>query len=124
VLVAFCSKFIVNSISDVTASGTISTTFIGLILLLIIRNAAEHIIAVTVAYKDKINLVINIAIKSSIQIALLVLPFIVILSWTIGQDYITLLFNTFLIAVLFITVLLVNYLIQDSKSSKFSFLYR
>jgi len=66
VLVAFCSEFIVNSISNVTVSGTISTTFVGLILLLIIGNAAEYIIAVTVAYKDKISLVINVAIKSSI----------------------------------------------------------
>jgi len=65
-LVTFYSKFIVNSISDITASGTIFTTFIGLILLPIIRNAAEHIIAVIVACKDKISLVINVAIKSSI----------------------------------------------------------
>jgi Ca2+:H+ antiporter len=66
VLVTFYSKFIVNSISKVTASGTVSTTFISLILLLIIRNAAKYIIAVIVAYKDKISLVINIAIRSSI----------------------------------------------------------
>ena len=69
----------VNSISNITVSGTVSTTFVSLILLLIIRNAAKYIIAVTVACKDKISLVINIAIKSSIQIALLVFPFIIIL---------------------------------------------
>jgi len=110
-LVAFCSKFIVNSISDITVSGTVSTTFVGLILLLIIRNAAEHVIAVIVAYKDKISLAINVTIGSSIQIALLVLPFVIILGWIIGQNYITLYFDTFLITILFITVLLVNYLI-------------
>ena len=60
-------------------NGTASTTFISFILLLIIRNAAEHIISVIVAYKNKISLVINIVIKSSIQIALLVLPFIIYL---------------------------------------------
>ena len=65
-LVAFCSKFIVNSISNVIASGTISTTFISLILFLIVRNAAKYTIAVTVACKDKISLVINVTIKSSI----------------------------------------------------------
>ena len=65
-LVAFYSKFIVNSISNITASGTISTTFVGLILLLIIRNAAKYIIVVIVACKDKISLVINIAIRFSI----------------------------------------------------------
>ncbi|XTI87688.1 sodium/calcium transporter [Cenococcum geophilum] len=71
-LVAFYSKFIVNSISNITVSGTVSTTFISLILLLIIRNATKYIIAVIVAYKDKINLVINVTIKS-------ILPFIIIL---------------------------------------------
>ncbi|XTI96172.1 calcium/proton exchanger [Cenococcum geophilum] len=88
-LVAFCSEFMVNSISNITVSGTVSTTFIGLILLLIVRNATKYIIAVIIAYKDKINLVINVTIRSS-------------------QDYITLYFNTFLIAVLFVT---------DSKSN-------
>ena len=65
-LVAFYSKFIVSSISNITASGTISTTFISLILLLIIRNAAKYAIVVIVAWKDKISLVINVAIRSSI----------------------------------------------------------
>jgi len=65
-LVAFYSKFIVNSISNIIVSGTISTTFISFILLLIVRNAAKYIIAVIVAYKDKISLVINVAIRSSI----------------------------------------------------------
>ena len=79
-LVTFYSKFIVNSINNVMASGTISTTFVSLILLLIVGNATKYVIVVIVACKDKISLVINVAIKSSIQIALLVLPFIIILS--------------------------------------------
>jgi len=66
ILVAFCSKFMVNSISDIIVSGTISTTFVGLILFLIVRNAAKYIIAVTAAFKDEMSLVINIAIGSSI----------------------------------------------------------
>ena len=65
-LVTFYSKFIVNSISNITASGTVSTIFISLILLLIIRNATKYIIVVIVAYKDKISPVIKVAIKSSI----------------------------------------------------------
>ena len=56
----------VNSISNITASGIVFTTFISFILLLIIGNAIKYIIAVTVAYKDKINLIINIAIRSNI----------------------------------------------------------
>ena len=47
-------------------SGTVSTTFVSFILLLIVRNAAKYVIAVIVACKDKISLVINITIRSSI----------------------------------------------------------
>ena len=65
-MVALYSKFMVNSISDIMASGTVFTTFIGLILLLIVGNAAKHIVVIIVAYKDKISLVINVAIKFSI----------------------------------------------------------
>ena len=79
-LVAFYSKFMVNSISNITASGTISTIFIGLILLPIIENITKHTTAVTVACKDKMSLAIHIAIRSSIQITLLVLPFVIILN--------------------------------------------
>ena len=64
--VAFYSEFMVDSISDITASGIIFITFVGFILLLIVRNAIKYITAVTVVYKDKISLVINIIIKSSI----------------------------------------------------------
>ena len=65
-LVAFCSEFMVDSISDVTASGTVSTTFVGLILLPIVGNAAKYIIVVIVACKDKMSLAINVAIGFSI----------------------------------------------------------
>lgn len=115
-LVAFCSEFMVDSISDVTASGTVSTTFVGLILLPIVGNAAEHATAVTVACKDKMDLAIGVAVGSSMQIALLVLPFVVVVGWIMGRDCMTLYFDTFQIAVLFVAVLLVNYLIQDGKS--------
>jgi Ca2+:H+ antiporter len=56
----------VDSISNIIANSTVSTTFVSLILLLIVRNTAEYITAVTVAYKDKISLAINIITKSSI----------------------------------------------------------
>lgn len=68
-----------------TASGNISDTFVGLILLPIVGNAAEHATAVTVACKDKMDLAIGVAVGSSMQIALLVLPLIVVLGWIIGM---------------------------------------
>ncbi|CAO2654806.1 Nn.00g115390.m01.CDS01 [Neocucurbitaria sp. VM-36] len=115
-LVAFCSEFMVSSIDGLTETGGVSTTFVGLILLPIVGNAAEHATAVTVAIKDKMDLSIGVAVGSSMQIALLVFPLIVILGWILGKDCMTLYFDTFQIATLFVSVLLVNYLIQDGKS--------
>lgn len=122
-LVAFCSEFMVDSIDGLTATGGVSTTFVGLILLPIVGNAAEHATAVTVAIKDKMDLAIGVAVGSSMQIALLVFPLIVILGWILGKDCMTLYFDTFQIATLFVSVLLVNYLIQDGKSRKSSFIH-
>lgn len=118
-LVAFCSEFMVSSIDGLTATGGVSTTFVGLILLPIVGNAAEHATAVTVAIKDKMDLSIGVAVGSSMQIALLVFPFVVVLAWILGRDCMTLYFDTFQIATLFVSVLLVNYLIQDGKSREY-----
>lgn len=117
VLVALNAKYLVDSINAVTCrSDSVSKNFIGLILLPIVGNAAEHATAVTVAIKDKMDLPIGVAVGSSMQIALLVLPLVVVLGWIIGKDDMTLLFDGFQIAVLIVAVLLVNYLIQDGKS--------
>jgi Ca2+:H+ antiporter len=117
VLVAFCAEFMVSSIDAITICGSgVSKTFVGLILLPIVGNAAEHATAVTVAVKDKMDLSIGVAVGSSMQIALLVLPLIVILGWITGHDDMTLWFDGYQVVVLFISVLLVNYLIQDGKS--------
>ncbi|ERF74258.1 hypothetical protein EPUS_01945 [Endocarpon pusillum Z07020] len=117
VLVAFCAEFMVSSIDAITVCGSgVSKTFVGLILLPIVGNAAEHATAVTVAVKDKMDLSIGVAVGSSMQIALLVLPLIVILGWITGHDDMTLWFDGYQVVVLFISILLVNYLIQDGKS--------
>lgn len=115
-LVAICAEFMVDSIDAITQNGSVSRTFVGLILLPIVGNAAEHATAVTVACKDKMDLAIGVAIGSSMQIALLVIPFVVVLGWIMGIENMNLAFNGFQITVLFVTVLLVNYLIQDGES--------
>jgi len=115
-LIGFCSEFMVDNITSITSGGKVSTVFVGLILLPIVGNAAEHATAVTVAIKDKMDLAIGVAVGSSMQIALLVLPLIVVIGWIAGKQCMTLYFDTFQIAVLFISILLVNYLIQDGKS--------
>lgn len=118
VLVAVCAEYMVGGIGSVTSHG-VSEEFVGLILLPIVGNAAEHATAVTVAIKDKMDLAIGVAIGSSLQIALLVLPLTVMLSWwgvPGSGPAMTLSFDGFQIVVLFVAVIVVNYLIQDGKS--------
>lgn len=85
ILVAICADYLVGSIDDIVESGGISKSFIGLILIPIVGNAAEHVTAVVVAVRNKMDLAMGVAIGSSIQIALLVTPFLVIFGWIIGQ---------------------------------------
>jgi Ca2+:H+ antiporter len=133
VFVAVTAEWLVDSISGLTDSGGISKEFIGLILLPIVGNAAEHVTAVTVSVKDKLTLSLGVAVGSSIvssllsncsildllplqQIALFVIPFIVTLGWMIGHP-LTMLFDPFESIVLFFSVLTVNYVVQDGKSN-------
>jgi Ca2+:H+ antiporter len=67
-LVAVCANFMVDSIDSVTQNTALGETFVGLILLPIVGNAAEHVTAVTVASKNKMDLAIGVAVGSSIQI--------------------------------------------------------
>ena len=113
-LVGVCAEFLVDSLGAVTTN--ISQYFVGLILLPIIGNAAEHATSVTVACKDKMDLAIGVAVGSSMQIALLVLPLVVVIGWIAGKQDMTLEFDSFEVIVLFVAVLLVNYLIGDGKS--------
>ncbi|KAI1875104.1 uncharacterized protein JN550_002533 [Neoarthrinium moseri] len=115
VLIAFCAEFMVSGIEVIAASG-VSVEFVGLILVPIVGNAAEHVTAVTVAIKDKMDLAIGVAVGSSMQVSLFVIPFLVIVGWGLGKDDMNLAFDTFQVAVLFVSVLLVNYLIGDGES--------
>lgn len=118
-LVGICAEFMTDAIDPITKPcGPLPRTFVGLILLPIVGNAAEHATAITVAIKDKMDLAIGVAVGSSMQIALLVIPFVVVLGWIMGthDPDMNLAFDAFQIILLFISVLLVNYLIQDGKS--------
>lgn len=116
IVVSFCADYMVDSIDDIVASTGVSKTFIGVILIPIVGNAAEHVTAIVVATKDKMDLAVGVAIGSSMQIALFLTPFCVILGWIIGQPM-SLLFTTFETCVLFVTVLMMNYIVQDGESN-------
>ncbi|OAA51791.1 calcium/proton exchanger [Metarhizium rileyi] len=116
VLVAVCAEYLVGSIDDIVESANISKAFIGLILIPIVGNAAEHVTAVVVALRDKMDLAMAVAIGSSIQIALGVTPFLVIVGWIIGQPM-SLHFETFETVAFAVSVLVVTYTVQDGKSN-------
>lgn len=84
--VAFVSDLLVDAIHGVTASAHLSEHFIGIILLPIVGNACEHAAAVRFAVQDKLGLSVSIAVGSSTQIALFVVPFSVIAGWFMNVD--------------------------------------
>lgn len=116
VVVSVCADYLVGTIDNVVASTGLSKTFIGLIIIPIVGNAAEHVTSVMVAMKDKMDLALSVAIGSSLQIALFVTPFLVLLGWWIDVPM-TLNFSTFETTTLFIAVFLSNYLILDGESN-------
>ncbi|PNY29169.1 Vacuolar calcium ion transporter [Tolypocladium capitatum] len=115
-LVAVCAEFLVGSIQDVVKTSSLGEVFIGLIILPIVGNAAEHVTAITVAMKNKMDLAIGVAVGSSIQIAIFVTPLIVILGWIIGRDM-TLYFTLFETVSLFVSAFMVNFLVLDGRSN-------
>jgi len=116
VFVAVTAEWLVDSIDGLTASGAITKEFVGVILLPIVGNAAEHVTAVSVSVKDKLTLSLGVAVGSSIQIALFVIPFIITLGWILDKP-LTMLFDPFESVALFLSVLTVNYVVQDGKSN-------
>ncbi|KAF8557435.1 calcium/proton exchanger, partial [Imleria badia] len=116
VFVSVTANFLVDSIDGMTESTGISKEFVGVILLPIVGNAADHVTAVTVSVKDKLTLSLGVSVGSSIQIALFVIPSMVILGWMIGKPM-TFLFDPLKSIVMFLSVLTVSCAVQDGKSN-------
>ena len=115
-LVAVCAEFLVASINYLVGNTGVSEAFVGLIILPIVGNAAEHVTAVTVASKNKMDLAIGVAVGSSIQIALFVTPVIVLLGWILNKDM-SLYFSLFETISLFVSAFIVNFLVLDGRSN-------
>jgi len=85
VFVALLSEFLVGTIESVRTSFGITEVFVGVIVVAIVGNAAEHSTAIIMAMKNKMDLSVGIAIGSSLQIALFVAPLLVFLSYAFGR---------------------------------------
>ncbi|KAI8641401.1 calcium/proton exchanger [Parasitella parasitica] len=114
--IAIHAESLVGAIEGVVEAWGLNETFVGLIILPIVGNAAEHVSSITFAMKNKMNLCIGIAVSSSLQIGLLVSPVLVLTGWAINVPM-TFFFEIFETVVLFSSVLVVNYLIADGKSN-------
>lgn len=115
-LVALCAEFLVGSIEHLVQNSPLSEAFIGLIILPIVGNAAEHVTAVTVAAKNKLDLALGVSLGSSIQIALFVTPVVVILGWILDKEM-SLYFSLFETGSLFVSTFIVNFLVLDGRSN-------
>jgi Ca2+:H+ antiporter len=119
VLVGLMSEILVGSISEASHEIGLSEFFVGVFIVAIVGNAAEHWVAVLVAAKDKMDLAVGIAIGSSAQIALFVAPVLVLLSFVVGPEPMALVFNGYEIGGLVFAVLIANFLTQDGESNWF-----
>jgi Ca2+:H+ antiporter len=93
VLIAWMSEILVGSVSEAAKTLGMSNAFIGVIVVAMVGNAAEHSSAVTVAMKNRMDLSLAIALGSSVQIALFVAPFLVLLSHAIAPARMDLVFT-------------------------------
>ena len=116
--VAFMSEILVGSIEPLVASLGWTELFIGVIFVAIIGNAAEHVSAITLAMKGRMDLSLQIAIGSATQIAMFVVPVLVFISLFLGAPM-SLIFNNFELAAIILSVLVVNSITEDGESNWF-----
>ena len=117
VLVAWMSELLVGAVEEASHTLGLTEVFVGVIVVAIIGNAAEHSTAVLVARKDQMDLAMSIAIGSSIQIALLVAPVLVLVSYVVGPAPMDLRFTVFEVVSVGIAVFVVNLVAQDGESN-------
>jgi Ca2+:H+ antiporter len=119
VVVGVMSDVLVGSIEHAAKDVGLSQFFVGVFVVAIVGNAAEHWVAIAVARKDKMDLAVNIAIGSSAQIALFVAPLLVLLSFVVGSNPMALLFNGYELGGMLFAVLIANFLTQEGESNWF-----
>lgn len=116
VTTSFATDFLIDAIKGTVDSWNVSREFVGIIMLPIIGNAAEHYTAITVAMRNKMDLALGVAAGSSCQMGLLVTPFTVLVGWALDAEM-TLNFHAFQLAVLVFSVFLVTSILNTGSST-------
>ena len=114
--VVWLSELLVGAIEAVVAEFGLSEFFLGIILVPIVGNAAEHVVAVQVATRNQMDLSVEIAVSSSIQIALFVAPLLIFISLALGNP-LSIVFNSFELAALIAAVLITVLVSGDGESN-------
>lgn len=115
VLIALESEFLVGSIEAVTSTFHLSELFVGIIVIAIIGNAAEHSTAIIMAAKNKMDIAVEIAIGSSLQIILFVVPVLIFLSLLFTP--MSIIFNEFELVAMFLAAIIANQIASDGESN-------
>ncbi|SFC54423.1 calcium/proton exchanger [Clostridium uliginosum] len=115
ILIAIESEFLVSGIESITKSLGLSEFFVGIILIPIIGNAAEHSTSVVMAMKNKMDVALEIAIGSSLQIILFVAPILIFISLIFTP--MSIIFNEFELIALIVAVLIANRVSSDGESN-------
>ncbi|KAG6549629.1 hypothetical protein Mapa_008607 [Marchantia paleacea] len=118
IFISILSECLVDAIQGASEMWDVPVAFISVIILPIVGNAAEHASAVMFALKDKLDISLGVAIGSSTQISMFVIPFCVVIGWVMGKDM-DLNFQLYETATLFITVLVVAFMLQEGTSNYF-----
>lgn len=114
--VAVMSELLVGTVEEAAVAFHMNEVFVGVILVAIIGNAAEHSTAILMAGKNRMDAAVNIAIGSSIQIALFVAPALLLLSYFIGPRPMDLVFTTLEVFAVAIAVGIISFAAQDGES--------
>jgi Ca2+:H+ antiporter len=119
VAVGVMSEILVGSITEASESIGLSPFFVGVIVVAIVGNAAEHWVAIYFAMRDKMDLAVNIAIGSSAQIALFAAPVLVLLSLFVGDFPLALVFNGFELGAVVFAVFIAQQVVAEGESTWF-----
>ena len=116
IAIVFLSEFLVGAVEPVVESLGVSKLFLGIIIITIVGNVAEHIVGVQVALKNKMDLSLSISLGSSMQVALFVAPLLVFISLLFGPE-LTLFFSLFEVVALTLAVFCATLVSVDGESN-------
>ena len=116
-LVAVMSEFLVGAVEQASHTLGLTEVFVGVVLVAIIGNAAEHSSAVLMAMKNKMDLAINIAVGSSLQVALFIAPVLVFASYFMAPTAMNLIFTPMEVVAVTVSCAVMALIAQDGESN-------